>query len=1096
MLHPASKLTSGNAWQINPAISPKAFLGTGSLNENDAVQFVVSAHFQMDSHKNLERLVSAVDVQRITLMSSLLKGNDLDWRSALTLDERLRLMSQTRTHKLTEPKANIRWRLRRRADIARVRNFANAKMDPPHWLSAFENAYRNPKRQRLFSGSSGDFLIIVEPILVEARRKIHAALQKDFRAISPPAEKDRLALITSFERILQRRLLDVLARTLVLELTVSSRRGLLVGDTAEERFMFFCHCLADPDFARAILRQYPVLVRRVITIIWNWQAATLSLLFRLSNSHKTLQSAFFNNNEIGPLTSVEAAGDTHRKGNAVHILSFGSACKVVYKPRSISMESFYYDFIEWFNQHCESLDLRVVRTIDEGDFGWMEFVEGSPCTTKVGIERFFLRQGSQIALTYLLGGTDLHFENVIAHGEYPVLVDLETLFQTPLLERKFPGATARATRILQTSVLGTMLLPEPYFIGKGENWIDWSALGHSEGQLTPIPLPIWRDDGTDQMRLAHERVYVSGGVSLPTYEGTSVKATDNGDFIIRGLRDTYTFLAAHKSTLLSENGPLTAAFGNVARHVLRGTVLYEELLELSNHPHFLGDAIIAEGFLHNRLKASSNVIVWPEDVEDVEVEQLLSGDIPYFASKVGEGVTLTSGNKSRYTCASNGWDDCRNRVATLSLEDLNRQELFVRVALSELGEFSSSMERCYKYESTNYLTQEDLLSTASRIGDRIVELAITDKDRATWFIIKAVDEKRIVSRVAELDLYEGLSGIALFLGHLGAITGDQRYSDTAIAAIKEALELYQHSNSRLMPIGAYDGIAGLAYVLVHLGTLLGHLEWLKDAAFISKKSIESAMLSSKTDLISGKAGIVVAALAVYHRTNDNDLLRGVQLLVENLRKMVKDNCELKRSRLPKLADAGLAHGRAGIGFALLRWAEVSKEVDYRRIAVELINADMLAIDARLVSARQQRKPSTRIASHIGWCRGWLGAGLVALKAHRPARSFTQAEYNFFRRLADEIMASKGGGSLSLCHGMLGCLEYLAEARKWEILDKNDTFAGWEQRVLNQVKDGEWMGDEGHSLESPGLMMGLSGTGYSLLRTFRPRLVPSILTLDF
>jgi type 2 lantibiotic biosynthesis protein LanM len=1031
----------------------------------------------------------------MSLMASLLKGNDLDWRSALTLEERIRFMSLTRTHKLAEPKANIRWRLRRRADIARVRNFEKLEMDPPEWLSAFEKAYRNPKRQRIFSGSSGDFLIIVEPILVEARSKIHAVLQKEFRTISPPSEKDRLALITSFESILQRRLLDVLARTLVLELTVSSRRGLLVGETAEERFMFFCNCLADPDFARAILEQYPVLVRRIITIIRNWEAATLSLLSRLSNSHKMLQSAFFNNNEIGPLTSVEAAGDTHRKGNAVHILNFGSACKVVYKPRSIGMESFYYDFIKWFNQHCESLDLRVVRTIDEGDFGWMEFVEASPCTTKVEIERFFLRQGSQIALTYVLGGTDLHFENVIAHGEYPVLVDLETLFQTPLFERNLPRATAQAMRILQTSVMGTMLLPEPYFIGKDENWIDWSALGHSEGQLTPIPIPIWRDDGTDQMRLAHERVQMSGGVSLPTYEGTSVQASENVDFIIRGLRDTYEFLEAHKSSILSEKGPLTAAFGKFARHVLRGTVLYGELLELSNHPKFLRDAIIAEGFLHNSLKASSDEILWPAEVEDAEVDQLLSGDIPYFASKVGQRVNLTSSNRNHYNCTSNGWEDCRKRVETLSGEDLNRQEMFVRVALSELREFSS-IEPCSKHESANYPTPEDLLSTASRIGDRIVELAITDKERATWFIIKAVDEKRIVSRVAELDLYEGLSGIALFLGHLGAATGDQRYSNTAIAAIKEALELYQHTNSKLIPIGAYDGIAGLAYVLVQLGTFLGHPEWLKDAVAIIKKSIESAMLSSKIDFISGKAGIVVAALAIYYRTNDNDLLRRIQPLVENLGKIVKDNCESKRSRLPKLADAGLAHGRAGIGFALSRWAEVSKEVDYRLIAVDLINSDMLAIDARLFRARQQREPSTRIASHIGWCRGWLGAGLVALKAHPPANSFTQVEYNFFRRIADEIIASKGGGSLSLCHGMLGCLEYMAEAGKKGILDKNDTLAGWQQRVLNQVKDGDWMGDEGHSLESPGLMMGLSGTGYSLLRTFRPHLVPSMLTLDF
>ena len=43
------------------------------------------------------------------------------------------------------------------------------------------------------------------------------------------------------------------------------------------------------------------------------------------------------------------------------------------------------------------------------------------------VERFYQRFGLLVALTYVLHTGDLHFENIIAVNEYPVLLDCETL---------------------------------------------------------------------------------------------------------------------------------------------------------------------------------------------------------------------------------------------------------------------------------------------------------------------------------------------------------------------------------------------------------------------------------------------------------------------------------------------------------------------------------------------------------------------------------------------------------------------------------------------------------------------------------------------
>ena len=84
---------------------------------------------------------------------------------------------------------------------------------------------------------------------------------------------------------------------------------------------------------------------------------------------------------------------------------------------------------------------------------------------------------------------------------------------------------------------------------------------------------------------------------------------------------------------------------------------------------------------------------------------------------------------------------------------------------------------------------------------------------------EVVDENRLINGVAGYDLYNGLPGIALFLGHLGGSTGQSGTAAFAIAAMAEALELYKTDRRDAPPSGAFDGIGGLAYALVQLANL-------------------------------------------------------------------------------------------------------------------------------------------------------------------------------------------------------------------------------------------------------------------------------------
>jgi type 2 lantibiotic biosynthesis protein LanM len=1006
-----------------------------------------------------------------------------------TLAERLAALNLSprrgRSDRAAKPERPIRWRAERRGDISRVQNASAAPIDAPSWLKDFRSAYAGAERSKSPGDLPPGFLLSVEPLVARARRAIDAALRGAASGICAASEDARMALIASFEFGLRDRLYDALSKTLVLELAVASRRNALSGDGPQGRFAFFCDCLAEPAFAAALLEQYPVLVRRVTVMTDNWRTSTLAFLSRLTASRPALRDIFFDGGDPGPLVAVETSGDTHCSGQSVHILTFADGRRLVYKPRSVAMEAAYSGVIAWLNRAGCEPDLKEVRTHDEGDFGWMAFVEAPACRAKEEVERFFFRQGGQIALAYVFGCADLHYENVVAHGEYPVLVDLEALFQTPLVPQDITGATARGWRALRTSVMSTSLLPEPSFMSGDEAWVDVSALGFREGQLTPFRVPVWRADGTDRMHLAHQRLPMGSGASLPEHDNARTNVESYKDRVVDGFRYMYRFLQERKTELLGEDGPLASCPGKPLRHVFRDTAFYVRLLDASHHPRFLTDAIVCEAFLHNRLRSERERSSWFVGIEDTEVASLLAGDIPYFTSRVGEPAVAVDGGAA-IAIPGNGWEECRARVAALGDADLDRQIWLAHVAMTDL-DAPSIVSAGGSAGPAAAPSPDDLIATATQIGERLADIAITDGDRATWLIPSFADAKRLFTTVAGFDLYDGLSGIALFLGHLGDITGKVAFTRLAVAAIDEALALYRAEDRGGPRHGAFEGSGGLAYALAQLADLVGRPEWLAEASRILHQAARRAGRSPQRDIISGQSGLIVAALAVHRRRPDDALIRRLRPLVQRLRKLAE--APPASGGLPVKADMGLAHGRAGIGFALARWAQTTGESDLAATAAQLFAFDQDAAG----EASDAGKPHDM--SRLGWCRGSLGIALGALQAEHMSGPGTPRDDGWVQRLADEIIGAGVEGPLCLCHGALGRWELLSTMARKGLLRDGGAVKAWEGRLFQRLQSGDWVADNAHALESPNLMVGLAGTGYALLRACHPQRVPSVLTLE-
>ena len=75
------------------------------------------------------------------------------------------------------------------------------------------------------------------------------------------------------------------------------------------------------------------------------------------------------------------------------------------------------------------------------------------------------------------------------------------------------------------------------------------------------------------------------------------------------------------------------------------------------------------------------------------------------------------------------------------------------------------------------------------------------------------------------------------------------------------------------------------------------------------------------------------------------------------------------------------------------------------------------------------------------------------------------------------------------------MEFLATMAERGVLQNLNAADEWRRLLLARLLSGDWVADEAQSLESPGLMLGLAGTGYALLRASYPHRIPSVLTVE-
>lgn len=877
----------------------------------------------------------------------------------------------------------------------------------------------------------------------------------------------------------------------------------LVGHTPAEKWLAFATLLKE-DLTKAYFEQrYPLLGNRIKQETAQWVVHSHKLVSRFQADKPMLAKTLFGSSATLQLTGIQTGvGDKHQ-GASVSILHLEEGKKVVYIPRERPLQPHFNALCAWLDQAL-NVGMPQPPLVGGTNYGWMAYIPRTTCLTETQVTAFYKRMGVYLALLYTLEATDFHYENVIAWGEYPMLIDVETFFH-PMM----PYEHSDARHTLYNSVLKTGLLPTGITLD-GEPQADMSGLSNPAGCPGPAASLQFQLSRSGLLKGVRQANTLEGGLNTPLLNDKPVPfSAASAEALKQGFRQAYTYLMLHKGAYLEQ---LQTFKKDAIRLLFRPTVAYAHLLKEGLHPDMLGETASAE-----RLMANLDLVAndYPECgiILEAEKSDLRQGDVPYFQTSA-EGIDLWHNGH----CLDNaffkqsGYQLAVEKISRLSNEDLDRQCWIIDMSLGALGinaarNYPGSASHTVELnEAAHVITSTPLderwwLDKASELADGILETMHIDKDAAAWMVFRPsnLDASRYVLSPASFDLYSGMPGEILCFSILGQLTGRTRYTELAQKAWLELSGRVEKAGN-LKNLGLYGGWGGLLYMAALLYKLKKDSKWLEVAHQMldTTKPCEWAIKEKSHGLVNGSAGFIVACLAVYKVSKEPrflDMAEKMGALL--LRTAMQTDKHIRWSGHSRQPLAGLSHGASGFALAFGRLYHATGTKRYKDVVKKILHYEHY-----LFNPERQNWPDLRdfILQQEGgkptyptaWSHGASGIGLARLELLKCGIR-CQAVQNDLEIALSTCLREGFQDGYTLCYGRFGNLELLLNHADFT----NDEASKQHCRhmaahLLQEGLENQFL-LQGSGRRSPGLMNGATGIAYQCMRLYNSNLVPSLLT---
>jgi lantibiotic biosynthesis protein len=411
-------------------------------------------------------------------------------------------------------------------------------------------------------------------------------------------------------------------------------------------------------------------------------------------------------------------------------------------------------------------------------------------------------------------------------------------------------------------------------------------------------------------------------------------------------------------------------------------------------------------------------------------------------------------------------------------------------------------------------TSSLFLDTADRIGRQLCRDAVWAGSRCNWLgwaLVPNNYQWQLAYRAQPATLYDGVAGIALFLGTLVRFTSDKLERATlfgAIGQLRKAIEDFAPSQY----LGFHAGLAGVAHVFLETGEALGDGHLTDTGLELLARLREAPLDDHRLDIINGCAGSIPSLLDAAQKFRRDDLMDvAIQMGDHLLRTAVPSERGTSWDTMPEngsLHLLGYAHGASGIACSLLELFAATGNERYQGAAMEGLRYERSHFSPQHRNWPDLRAPFHQVGPNpsgpsypVAWCHGAPGIGFSRLRIIALANDpKSQTELDIALETTAAALPSAlmpGQGNFSLCHGAAGNADLLhtaaRELERPELLSQSEAVAqsGIAQYHSNNVP---WPCGVPGAGETPNLMLGLAGIGHFYLRLHAPETVRSILFL--
>ncbi|MGD1913931.1 MAG: type 2 lanthipeptide synthetase LanM family protein [Rivularia sp. (in: cyanobacteria)] len=993
------------------------------------------------------------------------------------------------------------------------------------WANILKEVLENSELQK-YSTEDNNFINSQEPLPFEdvfisfihvARKKLKAQAGYSYSLLSSDVH-------AKLERYLLNSLIELCNQTMALELQIfftyerpTLNRWLTQFNDSHSKVHY--NKFVDKMLSGGLLKffqKYSVLARLVGTTINFWVTNINEFLQRLKLDWSEIEKTFQENSQLGQVIDISAGvSDLHNQGRSVLALKFSSQLKLVYKPKNLALDVAFFELVKWLNEHKTLPQLKLMKVLNRSNYGWVEYIEHLPLKDSSAAVRYYHRAGMLSCLLYVLSGGDFHYENIIASGEYPVAIDLEMLMSGKICESggliSNKNAVDLAVEKFQYSVLSTSLFPK-WEIKDGVAY-DISGLAGSGGQKTTYRSLVWKNINTDAMVLSSEAVEIQDYLNIPILDGCKIYLKDYLEAVVDGFRSTYKFLMSHTDVLLQHDG-LIARFANQqVRALFRPSQIYYSFLKQTLQPKYLQSGVDRDIALDLLSKAcidsQEKPDVWQIIIAEKEAMQDL--DIPLFTAQSGRDAFIINDNQvidGYYEQPS--YEFVTNRLQQLNENDLEQQIGLIRssvyasmaseVDISVLSEEEATSNKI----AISPLTKETLIQQATNIAEEMQKRAMRATDGSPWWMGMEYipGAGQLQPRSLGFDLYDGCAGVALFFAALAKTTGNNEYRNLALSTLLPVCNLSQSYGQEYrddliqdLDIGAGKGIASIIYTLVQCSKFLNYSTLLEDAQkFVSLLTPTDIIGVRKFDLVSGTAGLILGLLTFYDATQDSQALELAKIcgyhLIDN--RITSKTGFLTWNTVGGKPLTGIAHGAAGIAYALLRLSTVVIEPKFLQAAQEAIAYENSVFYPQVQNWLDLR--SDRQAFGTSWCNGAPGIGLARLG------SLKILDKEVIRQDIETALETTQKIGLHnidhLCCGNLGYAELFLFAGlqlgRLELIEIAQKQAAYVVNRAENIGYFQIFPSNFQGIYNPGFFQGMAGIGYELLRLAYPQELPSVL----